>query len=846
MNQRIDFDAARSVDIVALISRDVKLTRRGTEHVGLCPFHNETTPSFTVYAGSRGGRFHCFGCGASGDAVDYTARRAGTGVADAARMIAGQPPAFSSEPEKPKFVSEMPPVETPDLPSLAGSIRWIYRAADGRQIGAVYRVERKDGGKVFRVVSWGRMGDSGRLAWFWHHWTVSKPLYGLERLAARPDAPVVVCEGEKAADAAGRLLPGFVAVSWPGGSNAVRKADWSPLEGRTGLIWPDADAPGAAAAAQIAELWPSGRVIDTAGLPDGFDAADFAADEDISAWLEERTTAAPAEPPPADDPPPEMGDRRVIPLGYDHGAYYYYSFETRQVTMLRGEQHARAGLCSMASAARYWEPSYPQFMSKNGFSWTGLADLLMTQCRERGIFDPRSIRGRGAWYDAGVPVLHLGDRMVVGGNPCDLIAHRGQYVYEAALPLVASGTRPLPTADANKLVTLANSLRWEKQASARQFAGWIALAPICGALKWRPSMWLTGASGAGKSYIVADIVKRILGDFCLHVKSNTTEAYLRQTLGTDALPVLFDEAEREDPQTAALMRANMQLVRQSSSDDGARIGKGGADGRPRDYQIRSMFLFQSINVSVTDRADQTRISVLGLREKSLPGDVAFEDIQTLVSEILTPGWCQGLVARSVDLIPIIRHNAEIFARAFVGTGTSRRMGDQTGTLMAGAYSLFSRKKITEEAAAAYISEIDWADERAIEADRDEIRLLRLILASRVRVGTAEASISRLIEDAASTEPGEYGMPADKAAAALRENGIRYDWRNNSRGIYVSTNHPALKNILKSTPWDSAWSKALMRLPETEGGAKVSVRFGLGQTSRAVWIPMSVVDPEKAE
>ena len=52
-----------------------------------------------------------------------------------------------------------------------------------------------------------------------------RPLYGLDRLAARPDAPVIVCEGEKAADAAERLFPEYVAVTSPNGAGSPHCAD---------------------------------------------------------------------------------------------------------------------------------------------------------------------------------------------------------------------------------------------------------------------------------------------------------------------------------------------------------------------------------------------------------------------------------------------------------------------------------------------------------------------------------------------------------------------------------------------------------------------------------------------
>jgi len=57
------------VSLAEIIGRRVKLIRRGREFVGLCPFHNEKTPSFNVVEDK--GFFHCFGCGAHGDAIGF-------------------------------------------------------------------------------------------------------------------------------------------------------------------------------------------------------------------------------------------------------------------------------------------------------------------------------------------------------------------------------------------------------------------------------------------------------------------------------------------------------------------------------------------------------------------------------------------------------------------------------------------------------------------------------------------------------------------------------------------------------------------------------------------------------
>src|SRR5260370_28370090 len=60
------------ISVGELVRRRVRLTRKGREYAGLCPFHNEKTPSFYVVEDK--GFFHCFGCGAHGDAIGYVMR----------------------------------------------------------------------------------------------------------------------------------------------------------------------------------------------------------------------------------------------------------------------------------------------------------------------------------------------------------------------------------------------------------------------------------------------------------------------------------------------------------------------------------------------------------------------------------------------------------------------------------------------------------------------------------------------------------------------------------------------------------------------------------------------------
>ena len=131
----------------------------------------------------------------------------------------------------------------------------------------MFRFKNSSGGKEVLPLTWGKNTQTGKEEWRWMGFKEPRYLYGLDRLAAKPDATVLITEGEKCADAAAEQLPELACLTWPGGSKAVSKSDWSPLAGRKVIIWPDCDAqkdksgvllpetdqPGIKAATQIAD-----------------------------------------------------------------------------------------------------------------------------------------------------------------------------------------------------------------------------------------------------------------------------------------------------------------------------------------------------------------------------------------------------------------------------------------------------------------------------------------------------------------------------------------------------------------------------------------------------------------
>jgi DNA primase len=79
-------DVRAAADIVAVVQESVALRRVGNSYKGLCPFHNEKSPSFNVNRDR--GFFHCFGCGVGGDAIKFVELRDKIPFVEAVRILA--------------------------------------------------------------------------------------------------------------------------------------------------------------------------------------------------------------------------------------------------------------------------------------------------------------------------------------------------------------------------------------------------------------------------------------------------------------------------------------------------------------------------------------------------------------------------------------------------------------------------------------------------------------------------------------------------------------------------------------------------------------------------------------
>lgn len=707
--------------------------------------------------------------------------------------------------------------------------------ADPDYITTIYQYRDPDGADAFQklrgrdknFIQRHRAGN----AWKWGRGDNPPYLYRLPDLLSARDArkAIFFVEGEKDADNLAAI--GLQVTSAPDGAKTKWHAQYTEWigDGQVFVI-PDNDEPGHALARLVVSKLTNAVIVTLPGIGPKQDVSDWLAAGGTRDALIDIARRA-LDSPPIDPTPEPVSSAPFKILGYDNGQFFFLPASGKQVVALSDAALSRKTALLQLADINYWESVYHGVSS-----WaTYAANSLIQSCYDRGIFDPNDCRGRGAWWDDGHVVVHEGNRLIIDGDTTDLSDKRTKRIYQRAAPLRIAREATIADDEAGQFVELLDSLNWEHPISAQLLAGWIVCAPICGALRWRPHIWLTGPAGSGKSWTLENIISNCIGSIALSVQSVSTEAGLRQALGHDARPVIFDEAETEDSRAAMNIQKVLELARQASSEGGSRIVKGTTGGHAQFFSIRSMFCLSSIGVGVKRRADVTRVTVLPFKRPILGPDGTrhFEAIQRLQSEVVTAEFTAGLISMACGRAGVIRDNAATFAVAVANALGSRRTGDQLGTLLAGYWALRNPSPITLAEASEYVASNHLDALTPPDESTDEGQCLDWLLERRIEVDIdgkpARRTVWEVIESIAHPT-GTANLAA--AESALRRYGMRYE----ADGLHVSNSHSALVEAFKDTPWGGKkWSTFLRRLDGVTGTSG-TVRFA-GGSSRASIIPL---------
>lgn len=520
----------------------------------------------------------------------------------------------------------------------------------------------------------------------------------------------------------------------------------------------------------------------------------------------------------------------IVSLGYDKEAYYYISNINRQIQALGAGSHNASGLCRI-QPKRYWEALYPGF--KGGVRWADAASDLMEQCHRRGIFRPERLRGPGVWIDDSRVVYHMGDRIHYLGEEHDLHKNklRSKFIYELdEAARVKVHPMPLNIVQCQDLLDASALVKWKRPEHQMLFAGWLAIAPVCGALPWRPHIWLTGPSGSGKSYLMQSMIYPLLSGLSHYFQGNTTEAGIRQKSGNSTKPIIFDEFETNDERSGDRVKMILELARQASSESDAIVAKGTSSGLAMEFKPRFSMLVSSVRVNLIHEEDKNRFACLDLARAGDDRVDHFEQLKKFVAK-MTPDYGHRLFSRSLGMMYIILENSKVF-QSVLGEQFTMRFGQQYGTLLAGYQSLISDGPVTRLEAEQLVAAMDLKEQNATPADeQDELLCLAHLLETPMTIEKDGSRIDRTLIEMVATAKDIYGSYSDQ----LQRLGIMIEGGH----LILANNYKPIQTIFSRTKWAGSYSKPLSRIPGAVGNK--AKWFPIHSKSyKTTWIPLSLI------
>lgn len=217
------------------------------------------------------GLYRCNVCSVKGDMVDYLERYKGISKREAIETVRGSNGGSTSNGVAPRAERRRVKREQQESITDDGMRRyfheelptkheghWIYRNPDGTVAFHIYRYPY--------IEAWGKKSDNkafilreyehtdGRKGYLNKRPSGPFPLLNIVEITGRPDAPVIIYEGETCVDVGTEVFPGFVSSTWMGGTGNVLKSDFSILKDRTVTLVSDGDVTGRDAMQKVASI----------------------------------------------------------------------------------------------------------------------------------------------------------------------------------------------------------------------------------------------------------------------------------------------------------------------------------------------------------------------------------------------------------------------------------------------------------------------------------------------------------------------------------------------------------------------------------------------------------------
>ena len=525
-----------------------------------------------------------------------------------------------------------------------------------------------------------------------------------------------------------------------------------------------------------------------------------------------------------------------IPLGYSETGQevWVWSCRCEAARQLRMQDVSNGGHLIMTCGKDWIDSRYGYTEPRTGnrkLAFDRLGIDIVEACSIAGNFRRDKLRGTGVWCDPverNVLIINSAEKVWRTDGKIQSRVEKGGHIYQASSTLgVTEGTAEATTAEIEEFrVALATWRFTRGDTDVKLVLGWVMLAFVCGALKWRPHISITGGLQAGKSTLV-ELIGVILGHAALVRDGGSSESGVRQELGARSCAVLLDEAESDAD------RLNNLITFFRSGSSGTKKVMGTPSHAAQIFEMRAMGLVAGIIPPKMAPADESRFIQLQL-DGNNPEAIS-QPSRLIRDPFAARNLGVKVFARMLRQWPRFCNCNNAVREAMRAAGREPRFVDTFAATIAASWVGQYDQPMTSEEAVRYVASFDLGDDgsRLNEAN-DETLIWHHLLLSQIQIGNHSISIASAAEFA-------FAEPLQGThRVALGEKGLRIndDSRDEKqRRMYVHTRNPEIAKLFRDTPWKSAnLDVPLRRLPGTIK-CQTAVRVGSFTCK-----PLSVVLP----
>lgn len=373
---------------------------------------------------------------------------------------------------------------------------------------------------------------------------------------------------------------------------------------------------------------------------------------------------------------------QLICLGHNDGTYFYMSSENQQIVSLSWAHHNKAGLRRLFANKAFWLKNYGVETDDDvKVNYEAACDDLANKCHEKGIFDPSNVRGVGVWIDGNRYVINDGEK-ITNANPDSIFNYQKTIRVNYSFSNYDNEMMP-------HLLNAFKQLEYKNKKDYFYLAAWLTQSYVFGVMPWRFHIWVTGSAGAGKSTILKWLHELSINNI---LTNNTTAAGIRQKAKSDAVSVIYDEAEPTESRTKDVLN----LAREMSSNGDYESLRGSISGNSISHNTQCVLCFGSIQVFEFNQAESTRIFTIEMNSTSNQSPEHFTNISETFEYFIMNK--QKIFSWVFDSIDSIKWNAN-FCKNLLKTKhkMESRLADQLSVAMAFYIVYFTQDHINEEA-----------------------------------------------------------------------------------------------------------------------------------------------------